>query len=352
MNQFIHFDPFSSSNSFALEGEIPSFQLLEEPVNPSYKLNQHLDDFIGMGTLKGHQLLRGPVEDELPKFHFPTPESLVMPEKVDNKEKELNDTKSVNSTKSATRANMTKDSSCSAEFSKNLSNFDIYFEEIAQLQVKEAPQKDQGKANNSPVVPTLEDIFNLKKSEKVPEKSLDKIVDDLIQTKKPMSNKQDLSKRGDVVNKTILRAMKRYYLTEFDSLYDFSSLSDKEKFQQFHELVRKYVTQEMGICENLTTAELEDTILFFGSMISHIHMRRGITVSKIRTQVNSVHKCLYSYSHKKLSQLMKQGGFKFVLEDFVHHEKIDIVLNSEETMLKQQDLYRDACVALLLKCQE
>lgn len=354
MNQFIHFDVSSSSNHFAPAREASPFVLLEESVQPNFKMTPPQDDFIGMKSLKEHQLLRSNVEDELPKFHFPTPEPMLFQKQCDGKSGEYCETRSVNSTKS-TRANHTKETSSFDELSGHgFNNFDINIDDLAEPKVENKEQV---------MIPTLEEIFNLKKSEETTEKSEvkteEKTVEDInlqvesiIQTNKPVKKAKDLSKRGDVVNKTILRAMKRYYFTEFDSLYGFSNLSDKEKFAQFHELVRKFVTQEMKGCKDLAAPELEDAILFFGSMISHIHMRRGITVSKIRTQVNSVHKCLYSYSHKKLSQLMKQQGFKFVLGDFAYHGGIDIVLNSEETMLKQQDLYRDACEALLQKCQE
>lgn len=153
------------------------------------------------------------------------------------------------------------------------------------------------------------------------------------------------------MNKTLLRAMKRYYFTEFDSIFGFSSFSKKEKFSSFHELVREYITKEMKTTATLTQAEQEEAMFFFGSMISHIHMRRGITISKKRTQVNSVHKCLYNYSHKKLAQLIEVGGFKFILEDFVTNG-LDVVLNGEETMLKQQEVYREACETLFLKTQQ
>lgn len=169
--------------------------------------------------------------------------------------------------------------------------------------------------------------------------------------KKVSSNEpKDFSKRLDVVNKTILRSIKRYYVTEFDSFCNFSELDDKEKFAKFHELIRKYVIQEMKLSTELNEQELEDAIFAFGSMISHIHMRRGIKISKLRTQVNFIHKCLYNYSHKK-SQQMLQGGFKYILKDFIQQGGIDIVLNSEETMLKQKEIYKDAVNSLYLTSQ-
>ena len=138
----------------------------------------------------------------------------------------------------------------------------------------------------------------------------------------------------------------------FDTSFNFSNLSEKEKFAKFKYQIRKFVTEQVKVIRELSEKEVEDVIFFFGSMISHVHMRRGITISKLRTQVNFVHKCLYNYSHKKLSQLMSQEGFKHVLEDFVHNGGFEIVLNSEETMMKHQDAYKEAVNALLLKCQE
>lgn len=170
------------------------------------------------------------------------------------------------------------------------------------------------------------------------------------QKKTPANEPKDFSKRLDVVNKTILRSIKRYYVTEFDSFCNFSELDDKEKFAKFHELIRKFVLQQMKLSAELNEQQLEDAIFAFGSMVSHIHMRRGIKVSKLRTQVNFIHKCLYNYSHRK-SQQMLQGGFKYILKDFIQQGGIDIVLNSEETMLKQKDVYREAVDSLYLTSQ-
>jgi hypothetical protein len=163
---------------------------------------------------------------------------------------------------------------------------------------------------------------------------------------------KDLSKRPDVVNKTILRSMKRFYFTEFETFSGFSAMPDSQRFAKFHQLIREYILSEFKSLSDLSEQELNDTIFFFGSMISHIHMRRGIKVSKQRTQVNFVHKCLYNYSHKKLAQLMTQGGFKHVLRDFVNFGGIDVVIKGEETLAKNQDVYKTSAEELLLKTQE
>jgi hypothetical protein len=169
------------------------------------------------------------------------------------------------------------------------------------------------------------------------EVNVNKQVEILIAIEKPAKAKQHLSKRRDVINKTILRAMKRYYFTEFDSIYKFTSLTDKEKFANFHQLIRLFVTQEIQGTRHLSAEDQEEAILFFGSMISHIHMRRGITVSKVRTKVNFYHKCLYSYSHKKLSQLMIQDGFKLILDDFVSNNGIKVAFNRKKLCLSNKN---------------
>ena len=49
---------------------------------------------------------------------------------------------------------------------------------------------------------------------------------------------------------------------------------------------------------------------------------------------------------------MQQGGFKFIMRDFIKSGGIDIVIKSEETLQKHHDLYKDAATKLLLKAQE
>lgn len=359
MNQFIHYDAFSSLKNFSQPRDIFTSKFGEELEPNTFKLKPFQDELPGIAGAREHQYLMPNIEDELPKFHFPKTIDLlsVNPQKaMEAKSTECIETDSIRS-QTSTRANFTKDLANCEEDSNQISS--VYFDELSGQDRLSEPEQETPREQ----LPTLDQIFNLKvnpnfgtssASTKSSSSGVDvnKQVEILTAPEKPSKARQDLSKRGDVVNKTILRAMKRYYFTEFDSMSNFTSLSDKEKFANFHMLIRKFVTQEMRGTRNLPAEDQEEAILFFGSMISHVHMRRGITVSKVRTQVNFVHKCLYNYSHKKLTQLMNQQGFKFILDDFVNHDGIEVVLNSEETMLKQQDLYRDACRELLFKAQE
>mmetsp|Transcript_8887 Transcript_8887/g.7869 ORF Transcript_8887/g.7869 Transcript_8887/m.7869 type:complete len:361 (+) Transcript_8887:45-1127(+) len=360
MNHFMQLDAFSSLNNAQLRGNVFSSNIRENLDNTS-KFAEFEEEVDVLSKVKEHQFLFENMDEEIPKFHFPTlTADLPMTNSVEfSLKKNVDiDNNSVHSDTS-TRANQTKELSSSGEdyLKNNINNYDLLHEEDINIEeVVSNTKKEQ--------LPTLEQIFNLdpktniinsdqnNSTNIVKEVDINKEVDIIMSSTKQPKAKQDLSKRGDVVNKTILRAIKRYYFTEFDSLFSFSTLTDKEKFANFHEFVRKYVTEEMKGTKNLSDDDKEVAILFFGSMISHVHMRRGITISKIRTQVNFVHKCLYNYSHKKLSQLIKQGGFKFILDDFVNYDGIDVVLNSEETMLKDQDFYRDTCESLLLKAQE
>lgn len=307
--------------------------------------------------------------DELPRFHFPSKDTEIAScKEVEYDSSSQNEKFEIESLHSnhSTKAYATNENSANNEhgFQGILSYSDIYEESVASA--KSVENLEQLKKPDH--LPTLKEIFNLSSNQKVDaqkpmkfevesevqeEKTdISKELDEIIAPRKANPSKNDLSKRGDVVNKTILRAMKRYYSTEFDTSFNFSGLSDKEKFAKFKYQIRKFVTEQIKIVRGLSDKEVEDVIFFFGSMISHVHMRRGITISKLRTQVNFVHKCLYNYSHKKLSQLMSQEGFKYVLEDFVVNGGFEIVLNSEETMLKQQDAYKEAVDTLLLKCQE
>lgn len=188
-----------------------------------------------------------------------------------------------------------------------------------------------------------------------PSVDLNKEIDFLtakIDAEKPKPAKKDLSIRPDVVHKTILRSMKRYYNTEFETFTGFGAMPDKQRYAEFQQLIRKFVMAEFKSLNGLSEQQIEDTIFFFGSLISHVHMRRGIKVSKQRTQVNFVHKCLYNYSSKKLAQLMAFEGFEHVIRDFIQFGGIDVVIQGEETLAKNQDVYKTAAEELLLKCQQ
>ena len=320
-----------------------------------------------------HQHLLGNWEDELPKFHFPSKEfENINKGNVERSLKKFNtiyESESLHSN-TLTKANSTNES----QMSKTCHYSDMSIYEDLQSFKCDTPAVPTAVAKKEQL-PTLEQIFNFNSNpkfnflqNKVPQQTLNaelqtyqqkksegdinKQVDVLATHTKSINSSKNLAKRGDVVNKTILRAMKRYYYSDFDSCYGFSQLNDNDKFTQFKGLIRKYVTEQLSICKQLSKEEVEDVIFFFGSMISHIHMRRGITISKLRTQVNFVHKCLYNYSHKKLNQLMQNEGLKFVLEDFISNDGFEVILNGEETMLKQEETYREAAKDLLLKVKE
>lgn len=297
--------------------------------------------------------------EDVPKFFFPPISSLRLDEK-----KELNlfaakvvQDKDVDysvHSQTSTKAHYTKD---------NNSNFEYEFGIDLQPVSSDNQQFDFGfsdslsKPAQKDILPRLDQVFgseNTGSSNNFDNVDFNKEIDmiTLAQSRTKCKVEKDLSKRSDVVNKTILRSMKRYYFTEFDSVTGFSMMPDVEKFARFNELIRNYVTEELKSIGKLNSEEIDETIFFFGSMISHIHMRRGIKVSKQRTQVNFVHKCLYNYSHKKLAQLMTHGGFKHVLRDFVNFGGIDVVINSEETLAKNQDVYKSAAEELFLSTQE
>lgn len=374
MNPFGHPDTFSTHKNFLAPGDIFASEFCERVDTSSIRDRCFPDDIYRNNSILRHQYLMENVEDELPKFYFPprkddapfAKEILILGSCKSSNE----DAESVVSQYS-TRAYLTREASHEGEAANtgrpySQVQYDCY-DDLRQVE----PQPVVTKRDQ---LPTLADIFNFKTgtfihsdvktaspkptdSESTEVKSesnadVNAEVEELFIPREPTKTKQDLSKRGDVVNKTLLRSIKRYYFSEFDTTYSFSALDEKEKFAQFHELVHKYITEEMDVAKTLSAEELEQAKFFFGSMISHVHMRRGITVSKQRTQVNFVHKCLYNYSHKKLSQLMQQEGFKFIIEDFVKFGGLEVVLNSEETIERQQDLYRDAAENLLLRAQE
>lgn len=325
-------------------------------------------------------------EEDIPKFYFPPINSLKLGGKGENSINEKYEAHSEHS-QSSTKVHFTKESNLNFDFEfaeemnrdimvSSEEEFDFAEEPVKTKKIEPLPSLSQIFQNNqisfaantnivqsniiAPKVIKQPKKIQMRAARKDSEKSVstenqsEVNVDEEIAfiTSKAgrhtVTAEKDLSKRSDVVNKTILRSMKRYYLTEFDSVTSFSTLSDKDKFAYFHELVRTFVTRELKSTKGLSEEEIEDTIFFFGSMISHIHMRRGIQISKQRTQVNFVHKCLYNYSHKKLTQLIAYGGFRQVLRDFVKFGGLEVVINSEETLSKNQDVYKKAADELFI----
>ena len=90
----------------------------------------------------------------------------------------------------------------------------------------------------------------------------------------------DFSSRQDVLGKTMVRSLKRYYLKEFSDHNDFKSYSQKAKTEKFYSTVEQFVKDRLLKTSRFDPARdgvtEEDLTFFVAMMISTAHIKRHV----------------------------------------------------------------------------
>lgn len=146
-------------------------------------------------------------------------------------------------------------------------------------------------------------------------------------------NNQDLSQRKDVVNKTLLRSLKRYYTCVFNSDVGAYLKSKQPEIAQYLNNRKKPIT----------TKSVKTLIEIIRSPPS--------VKDKLKTEYEvrmceDFHGCLYKYSHTKLYQLLKLPQVQFIVKDY-YENGLNIMASSDDTLKKNPTVYLDACKKFL-----
>ena len=149
----------------------------------------------------------------------------------------------------------------------------------------------------------------------------------------------DLSKRYDVVNKTILRCIKRFFLKIFRknnvelTKRRYSQLKSSLIFQAMKAMWK----QVFGDIENL------DKVSQFIMIISSIKPANTYPFDKdIEEKANDVVSWLYRYSNKKLAKILKHEEFKQIALHVIDNHYGEIINETNNTIAKNVILYKDA----------
>ena len=145
-----------------------------------------------------------------------------------------------------------------------------------------------------------------------------------------------MAKRRDVVNKTILRSIRRYYTFKFKEIIcekiDTKDNNSKNYFKNikvlckhlFHQEIPNYSQIEYFIASIIAPKYIDDEILgdFDGSI----------------EELNAFYNCLYKYSHSKLVNLFFITPLSTIYEDFYNNGR-EIIFEKEQAIIKNQELY-------------
>lgn len=151
-----------------------------------------------------------------------------------------------------------------------------------------------------------------------------------------------LSVRKDVVNKTLFRALKRFYTEKFESIYSLdkkeSSTSYKSKIHQFVEVYFKSRETELNNWD-ITIQEIEKLMLI---IVSPNHIKSALVEESDLVLYKDYYSCIYQYSHKKLANMLLRPVCGYLFADFINSGNLTAFIHRCSTMSLNPGVYEKA----------
>lgn len=149
----------------------------------------------------------------------------------------------------------------------------------------------------------------------------------------------DLAQRRDVVNKTVLRIMRRYFMQKFRDMYAQKFKCKEAKNKWYFEYIKKFTIELFGI-------DHEDLALlqaYMASIINPKNMNANDIVDSglDKEDMFAFHNTLYKYSHTRLVNLLKVKPLSILYAHF-YTRPIEELIRSEPSVSKNISLYLTA----------
>ena len=150
------------------------------------------------------------------------------------------------------------------------------------------------------------------------------------------SDSEDLAKRRDVVNKTILRILRRFLSHQYKMTISQEINEKVHKREFFFKSVQKLAIQIFGDSHQ----ELNILHFYLASIIDPKFINEtDIAESGAKLEDTMIfYNCLYKYSHTKLVNLFEVKPIGKIYEYFYNQAK-DSILQSEESVSKNKEIY-------------
>lgn len=157
--------------------------------------------------------------------------------------------------------------------------------------------------------------------------------------KSVISEDIDLAQRRDVVNKTVLRIMRRYFMQKFRDMYSQKFKCKEAKIKWYFEYIKKFTIELFGV-DNEDLALLQ---AYIASIINPKNMSSNdIKESGLdKEDMFAFHNTLYKYSHTRLVNLLKVKPLSIIYAHF-YTRPIEELIRSEPSVNKNIQLYLTA----------
>lgn len=140
-------------------------------------------------------------------------------------------------------------------------------------------------------------------------------------SKKHKSNTYTVYGRSDIVLKTILRKLRKQYLTDFNNKTNYIKSKKNKKPQFLLDKLKEYAHSLLkGRC---ALAQLEDELVFFlGAIFYPKHLKKSCASQpKKKAEIDEIHSSLYKFTQKRLAFLEKYAAYNFLYKDFTTNHK-------------------------------
>ena len=148
-----------------------------------------------------------------------------------------------------------------------------------------------------------------------------------------------LSTRKDVVSKTLLRSLKRYYTELFFETYELQKKESDESYLYKVQEFSQRVLYSKLIDMREWNISMDQATKFIAIMVSPAHIKNSLTdEADIETHKN-FYSCLYQYTHKKLANMLKNIVCGFLFQEFVNDGHLATFISKCPTMSQNPDVY-------------
>ena len=157
---------------------------------------------------------------------------------------------------------------------------------------------------------------------------------------------QDLSWRNDVINKSILRCIKRFYLREFRKR---NQNIVKKRYAQFSSsiifrAIKSMIKDLLGDIENL--AEISQLVMI---IIAIKPANRYPFIKDIYEKGNKIVGWMYQYSNSKFEQIVSIPELKIIWDFVLENHQDQMFKDWSKAISKNSEVYKEAVKEFALK---
>lgn len=150
-----------------------------------------------------------------------------------------------------------------------------------------------------------------------------------------------------MVNKTLLRSLKRYYTAKFEEQTKSKMLGKTAQKDELHDKLREFTRSVYEGDKRFNLPEfaevtMDDLVFYMGICINPLYMKRIASSSQDRLKFQNFYSCLYKYSHKKLLKLFQSSVLHFMFRKFFEEGPFEDLLVNDSTLQRNPEVYSKA----------